>query len=312
MKGTELKERLLGEAGKVIIGKDAVIEQLLVAILAGGHVLLEDVPGTGKTKLARTIAGCLDASFSRIQFTPDLLPSDVTGLSVFDRKTSEFVLKKGPVFTNILLADEINRATPRTQAGLLEAMEELQVTIDGNTMLLPEPFLVIATENPIENMGTFPLPEAQLDRFLMKLSMGYPEEKDEKTVLYYHSAGDPIADLTAVLTTGDILDARKAVGQVQVSEEIRSYIVSIGKATRESNLFRLGVSTRGLLALQKCAMCLAYLSDRDYVIPDDVISMTVPVLAHRVIPSSFAHKAPAYELIQRIVKELDVPTEGFE
>ncbi|MCR4896954.1 MAG: MoxR family ATPase [Lachnospiraceae bacterium] len=312
MTGTELKARLLGEAGKVIIGKDEVIEQLLVAILAGGHVLLEDVPGTGKTKLARTFAGCLDASFSRIQFTPDLLPSDVTGLSVFDRKTSEFVLKKGPVFTNILLADEINRATPRTQAGLLEAMEELQVTIDGNTLPLPEPFLVIATENPIENMGTFPLPEAQLDRFLMKLSMGYPEEEEEQTILSNFAARDLFETITAVLSTEDILEARKECRQVRVSEEIRAYIVSIGRATRESNLIRMGVSTRGLLALQRCAMCLAYLSGRDYVIPDDVITLTGPVLSHRVIPSAFAHKAPARELIGRIVQELTVPTEGFE
>ena len=276
---------LIDNISKVIVGKEETIELLLTCMLAGGHVLLEDIPGTGKTKLARSIAASCKADFKRIQFTPDLLPSDVTGLNVYDAKQNEFVLKKGPVFTSILLADEINRATPRTQAGLLECMEERQVTIDGETYALKEPFFVIATQNPIENAGTFPLPEAQMDRFMMKIVVGYPRMEDEMQMLREYSAGHSLHEvkgLLAVLSVKDLLEMRKLLPEVVVDESLMQYICNITAATRTSPYTWMGASPRASIALLQSAKAHALLQGRDFVTPDDVRFLAPHVLAHRI------------------------------
>ena len=311
LKGSELRTRLTESVGKVIIGKEEATCLLLTALLAGGHVLFEDVPGTGKTKLTRSFTRSISADFSRIQFTPDLLPADVTGSAVFNRATSEFEMRKGPVFTNILLADEINRATPRTQSGLLEAMEELQVTIDGTSLRLPELFMVIATQNPIESMGTFPLPEAQLDRFVMRLSLGYPSDEEEVSVLRNFLSGDPFEELTPVVSQADILEAKAQARKVHLSEELQTYMVKLVTATRNKGSIRLGVSTRGLLALQRCAQCYAYLQDRDYVVPDDIKALVVPVWAHRIRPTGSLRTVTGEKILRDILSETSVPTEDF-
>ena len=311
LKGSELRTRLTESVGKVIIGKEEATCLLLTALLAGGHVLFEDVPGTGKTKLTRSFARSISADFSRIQFTPDLLPADVTGSAIFNRATSEFEMRKGPVFTNILLADEINRATPRTQSGLLEAMEELQVTIDGTTLRLPELFMVIATQNPIESMGTFPLPEAQLDRFVMRLSLGYPSDEEEVSVLRNFLSGDPFEELTPVVSQADILEAKAQARKVHLSEELQTYMVKLVTATRNKGSIRLGVSTRGLLALQRCSQCYAYLQDRDYVVPDDIKALVVPVWAHRIRPTGSLRTVTGEKILRDILSETSVPTEDF-
>ena len=311
LKGSELRTRLTESVGKVIIGKEEATCLLLTALLAGGHVLFEDVPGTGKTKLTRSFTRSISADFSRIQFTPDLLPADVTGSAIFNRATSEFEMRKGPVFTNILLADEINRATPRTQSGLLEAMEELQVTIDGTSLRLPELFMVIATQNPIESMGTFPLPEAQLDRFVMRLSLGYPSDEEEVSVLRNFLSGDPFEELTPVVSQADILEAKAQARKVHLSEELQTYMVKLVTATRNKGSIRLGVSTRGLLALQRCAQCYAYLQDRDYVVPDDIKALVVPVWAHRIRPTGSLRTVTGEKILRDILSETSVPTEDF-
>ncbi|MBR3807783.1 MAG: MoxR family ATPase, partial [Lachnospiraceae bacterium] len=248
---------------KVIVGKEETIDLLMTALLAKGHVLLEDMPGTGKTKLAKSMAMSIGGSFSRIQFTPDLLPSDITGLNIFDREKNDFVLRKGPVFTNILLADEINRATPRTQSGLLECMEEKQVTIDGEKYVLQEPFLVVATQNPIETAGTFQLPEAQMDRFMMKLTMGFLSKKQEVEVLSCYKEADPIDSITSVLSVQDIVDMQKEANEVFVHKSMLEYIASIVEATRKDTSIIMGVSTRGSLALLRAAKAFAYIQGRD-------------------------------------------------
>ncbi len=276
-------DRLLENMRTVIVGKDEVLRKVIRCVLCDGHLLLEDLPGTGKTTLAKALARSLDCSFRRVQFTPDLLPSDLTGIHFYDRKANEFIFRPGPVFTNILLGDEINRATPRTQSSLLECMEERQVTVDGETRPLDAPFLVIATQNPVEIQGTFPLPEAQLDRFLMRLSMGYPDKVFEAAMLDDKRADDPLDRLTPVLTRDALRAAQAAVRAVRVSEPLRDYLVDIAHATRVDPRIRMGVSPRGTLALMRAAQGAAAMDGRDYVLPDDVKAVCVDVLAHRII-----------------------------
>lgn len=303
-----LKENI----GKVIVGKDRVVELALCALIANGHVLLEDVPGTGKTVLAKSIAASAGIDFERIQFTPDLLPTDITGLNVVNVQNGEFTFHKGPVFTSILLADEINRATPRTQAGLLECMEERQVTVDGVTRKLPDPFFVIATQNPIETAGTFPLPEAQLDRFMMKLSMGFPSQDEEKKILERALTGDRLKALEAVVTGEDILAWRQEASSVSVHNELVTYITDIVKATRNRSDVAAGVSPRGSIALLRCAQALAFIRGREYVVPEDIKELAVPVLAHRlVIPHTFGKSSSCEDIILKILDEVPVPTEEF-
>lgn len=305
----EFGRRVRENIEKVIVGHEATIEMLLVAILCEGHVLIEDVPGMGKTKLARTAARSLDCSFRRVQCTPDLMPSDVTGIHYFDQRASAFQFRPGPLFAQIVLADEINRATPRTQSALLEAMEEQQVTVDGETMPLPRPFLVIATQNPIELEGTFPLPEAQLDRFLLRLSLGYPEEEEEEAMLERFERNEPLLDLRPVATGEDITAAAAAVLRVRIDPAVRRYALQLVRATREHPTFAIGGSPRGALALVRASRALAALRGRDYLLPDDVKEMMIPVLAHRCLLSTQARLRgrAAVEALQEIMAAVPVP-----
>lgn len=275
--------RVAGNVEKVIIGKRNAIEMIVVALLCEGHVLLEDVPGSGKTMLARAVAVSLGIGFKRVQCTPDLLPNDVTGVSIFNQQSGEFEFRAGPIFVNILLADEINRATPRTQSALLEAMQEQQVTVDGVTRALPRPFLVLATQNPVEFEGTFPLPEAQLDRFLMRLSLGYPDKSDERQILVNLWREHPITRLEKVVDGHDLLALQKQVWDVHVDETLQTYIVDLAAATRNHPDLALGISPRGSLALFKAAQALAAVRGRDHVIPDDIKALAGVTLAHRLI-----------------------------
>lgn len=306
-------EAILENTEKVIIGKRDVMKLLLTAILADGHVLLEDVPGTGKTRMARTLAGSLGVDFGRVQFTPDMLPADVTGLHIFNRESGVFELKKGPVFTNVLLADEINRATPRTQSGLLECMEERQVTIDGKTSQLEKPFFVIATQNPVESAGTFPLPEAQMDRFLMKLSVGLPSREEEIKILETYREKDPLEELKAVVTKEELLALKEEAKQVYVHPAVEGYLVDVAAATRDSSRTVMGASPRGTLALMRAAKVWAYMEGRSYVIPEDVKKLAVPVLAHRLVLSYDQNRfREAERLVAEVLEKVPVPTENFE
>lgn len=310
MRGEEIRKKVLENVGKVIVGKDEIITLLLTAILSEGHVLLEDVPGTGKTKVAKSLAKSLAVDFGRIQFTPDLLPTDITGLKIYDQKEGEFILRKGPAFTNILLADEINRATPRTQAGLLECMEERQITIDGESHKAGEPFFVIATQNPIETAGTFPLPEAQMDRFVMKLSMGLPSKEEECQILARYLNSEPLKTLEPVLTVEDLKAAKEEVAEIFVHPCVMSYMVDIVAATRNDANVLMGVSPRGTLALLHAAKAYAYLQGRAFVTPDDVKTLAVPVLAHRIV-MGFGQLGDGKEFVKQILATVAVPTEEF-
>ncbi len=279
---TQFAKTIQANIGRVIVGKADAAELLLVSLLAEGHVLIEDVPGIGKTTLAKTLSRSLDCSFARIQFTPDLLPSDVTGLSIFNQRTQAFEFRAGPVFSQILLADEINRATPRTQSALLEAMQERQATTDGQTYPLPRPFLVLATQNPIEQEGTYPLPEAQLDRFLMQVKLGYPTAEQEEDILVRYQGGDPLVELSPVASAADVIALQAQARAIHVNPDVRRYITQVTRTTREHPAVDLGVSPRGTLALFRASQALAALRGRDYVIPSDVQHLCAPVLTHRV------------------------------
>lgn len=308
----DVASKLRENIQKVIVGKDEVINLTLAALLCEGHLLLEDVPGIGKTTLARTLAATLGCTFRRIQFTPDLLPSDVTGLNWFNQKEQTFEFRAGPIISQVVLADEINRATPRTQSALLEAMQERQVTVDGVTRPLPRPFLVMATQNPVELEGTFPLPEAQVDRFLLRLALGYPTREEENAILERFKSTDPFPDLQPVTTPEEIVHLQEERSQVRIEETLRDYVVQVSRATRDHAEIELGASPRATLALYWSAQAWAAIHGRDYVLPDDVKYMAPHVLTHRLMisPQAQLRGRQPQELVADIVDAVPVPVEG--
>jgi len=304
-----LCKRIVENVARVIVGKQHPVELLMVALLADGHVLLEDVPGLGKTLVAKSLAKSIGGAFRRVQFTPDLLPSDVTGFNIYNQQACQFDFQPGPVMTNILLADEINRTIPRTQSSLLESMEERQVTVDGKTYPLPHPFFVMATQNPIELEGTFPLPEAQLDRFLLKIRLGYPEKDEEIAILERFQEEDPLLQLEAVADPGQVVELQRTRKTMHISAPVREYIADIVRATRNHPALRLGASPRGSLGLMRAGQALAALRERDYVLPDDIKSLVLPVLTHRLIlkeEERLRGETPEH-LLEEIIHQIPVP-----
>ena len=304
-----LYQEIMVNISRVIVGKQQTIELLLTALLADGHVLLEDIPGLGKTLIAKCLARSIGGSFKRVQFTPDLLPADITGFNIYNQQTGQFSFQPGPVMTHILLADEINRTIPRTQSSLLESMEERQVTVDGQTYCLPRPFFVMATQNPIELEGTFPLPEAQLDRFLLRISLGYPDREEEITILERFQKEDPLLQLAPVASPEQILALQQSRKNIRISHPVREYITDIVRATRSNPSLRLGASPRGSLGLMRAGQALAAVRGRDYVLPDDIKALTVPVLAHRLILTEeerLRGETPAH-FLQQILSQVPVP-----
>lgn len=301
---------LTKNVGSVIVGKESAIELMMIAILCRGHVLIEDVPGVGKTTLASAIARSLDCSFRRIQFTPDITPSDITGFSIANFKTGELEYRPGMIMSQIVLADEINRTSPKTQSALLEVMEEGQVSVDGNTYPMPQPFIVLATQNPVDFMGTYPLPEAQLDRFFMRISIGYPNAEEEADILERYTSGKkPMDDLRPICTSGDILRLQQEVEGVHTSREVRAYIANIAAASRRNSALQLGISTRAAISLLRASQACALLDGRDYVIPEDVQRMAVPVLAHRMVlsPEASMRNMTAERVLQGVMGAVAVP-----
>lgn len=308
----EIVTRIVTEVEKVIVGKRSVVTRAVIALLCEGHILLEDVPGLGKTMLARSLAASVGGSFSRVQFTPDLLPTDITGAMVFDPRTAEFSYREGPVVTNILLADEINRAGPRTQSSLLEAMEERQVSVERQSVQLPRPFFVIATQNPVELEGTFPLPEAQLDRFLMRLAIGYPEIEDERDMLRRFRQNTPLEQVETVATADEVLAMIAAVRQIRIGDAVEGYLLDIIRATREDDMLEVGASPRAALALARASQAYAAAQSRDYVLPDDVREMAPDVLAHRLIATAESELlgTTQADIVKRVVAGIEVPVES--
>lgn len=304
-----LSARLRENIEKVIVGKGTQVELVLVALFSGGHVLLEDVPGTGKTTLAKTLAKSLGCDYSRVQFTPDLLPADITGTRVYDQKTATFTFLRGPAFTNVLLADEINRATPRTQSALLECMEERQITEGGTRYSLSEPFFVIATQNPVETQGTFPLPEAQLDRFLLRLSLGYPDKEESITLMQRFIHNQPLETVESVTDAETLREAVKLCSNCKVNEDVMRYMASLCEMARNPEKVRLGPSPRALLALMRSCQALAAIRGRDFVIPDDVKELAVPVLAHRIIMRGISYQNDSSAFLKNLLTQLPAPTE---
>ncbi len=307
---SSLAEQLEANISQVVLGKSEVVRQCLIGLLAGEHVLLEDVPGVGKTLVGKALAKSVDGEFCRIQFTPDLLPSDIVGSSVFNPKTSEFVYNRGSIFANIVLADEINRAPPRTQSALLEAMSDCQVSVDGTTYEITPPFMVIATQNPFEVEGTYTLPESQLDRFLLRISMGYPSRDDERQVLANHRSGEPVDELKPVVTCQDVQQLQAAVRDVRMDDSINDYILDVVHATRTSEELSVGVSTRGALSMYRAAQATALLDGRDYVVPDDVKRLAAAVFSHRVIAKGHRYdgqRQSVETIIQRLVETIPTP-----
>jgi MoxR-like ATPase len=302
-------ERIIENIAQVIVGKRNAIELLLVAFLADGHVLIEDIPGLGKTLMAKSLAKTIGGSFKRVQFTPDLLPADITGFNIYNQQAGDFTYQSGPVITNILLADEINRTIPRTQSSLLESMEERQVTVDGQTYLLPRPFFVMATQNPIELEGTFPLPEAQLDRFLLKLRLGYPEKDEEISIMDRFREKDPLENLKAVTNPEQITELQVARKKIRISHPVQEYIADIVRATRKNKALRFGASPRGSLGLMRTGQALAALRGRDFVLPDDIKQLVVSVLAHRLIltDEERLRGGSREQLLEEILEQVPVP-----